>query len=145
MAEILGAFASGVTIAGLAIGVVRDTQKLRRLWRDLQGAPRDIEETLEELEILGQSLILLQYGLGHNAQDPGSAAVIERCLELCQKAAESLEDIVSRSHIEPGTHFRNRQRAKLQAFSQKGEIKNVRERLHRAVKYLGLAVNCYSM
>jgi hypothetical protein len=145
MAEILGVVASGIAVAQLATGIVNGAQKIRKFCCEVRDAPRDIEEALEEIEALGQSLLILQRGLENCAQETSSVVVIARSFELCQKAANNLNVIVSKLSVEPGTQFTKRQKAKLKVFLQKEEINNERERLHRAVRYLSLAVNCYSM
>jgi len=145
MAEILSVVASGIAVAQLATGIINGAKKLRRIWCEVRDAPRDIEGALEEIEILGQSLLILQHGLENCTQEPSSVAVIERSFQLCQKAAQNLNIIVSKLSVGPETQFTKRQKAKLRVFLQKEEFNNERERLHRAITYLSLAVNCYSM
>ncbi|OBT61066.1 hypothetical protein VE03_09483 [Pseudogymnoascus sp. 23342-1-I1] len=145
MAEILGVVASGIAVAQLVAGIVNGAQKLRKIWCEVRNAPRDIEGALQEIELLGQSLLIAQHGLERRGQEPNSMAVIEGSLKLCEEAASNLNAIVSKLSVEAGTQFSKRQKAKLKIFLQKEEINNERERLHRAIRCLTLAISCYSM
>jgi len=119
MAEIVGVVASGIAVTQLATGIINSAQKLRQIWREARDAPWDIEGALKEVDILDQSLLILQHGLENRAQEPNSVAVVERSLELCQKAAKNLNVIVSKLSVEPGTRFARRQKAKFKVCAEK--------------------------
>ncbi|KAH8425445.1 uncharacterized protein LDX57_003198 [Aspergillus melleus] len=145
MAEVLGILGSSIAVTQLASGVVGGIPKLRQLWREFRDLPRDIDDTLEELEILGQSLLVIQNSVKSNAANAASATIVERSLEFCQTATKDLDKLMMDLRIENQSTSVKRQKIKLQAIMQKSEIHDVRERLQRAVRYLNLAVNCYSI
>jgi hypothetical protein len=145
MAEVLGVVASGIAIIQLATGIVSGAQKLRRQWCEVRDAPRDIAGTLEEIEILGQSLIVIQSGLDRHGPESASMAVMEKSLELCQKASTNLDAIVSKFAFGPEKSSASRRMTKLKVLLQRDEINEAREQLQRAIRYLNLAANCYSM
>lgn len=53
MAEVvLGAVASGITVGALVAQVTCSVVKLKSYWDQVQNAPREIQDLLEEVEIL---------------------------------------------------------------------------------------------
>jgi hypothetical protein len=145
MAEVLGVVASGIAVTQLASGIISGAQKLREIWCEVQDAPRDFEGILEEIEILGQSLLTFQEGLENHGSESASVAVMERALELCQKASTNLNAIISKFSFGPEKSSTSRRKTKIKVLLQINEINNAREQLHCAIRYLGLAVNCYTM
>lgn len=145
MAEVLGIVASGIAVSQLFLGIAKATQKLHGTWSQFQDAPHDIRHILEELDILGQSLVFLEEGIKHQLQ-LGHAAGIQKSLQLCQKAADDLDDLVSTLPPTPSqTSSAAKLKMKWQVFYRRDRIGFVRERLHRAVRYLNFAVTCYSL
>jgi hypothetical protein len=145
MAEVLGILASSAAVTQLASGIVGGVLKLRQLLREFRDVPRDVDHTLEELGILGQSLLVIQNCVKSNAASIASAAIVERSLELCQTAVADLDKLMIGLRTANQSTSVKRGKIKLQAIMQKSEIHDVRERLQRAVRYLTLAVNGYSM
>ncbi|KAI8950913.1 hypothetical protein F4801DRAFT_601725 [Xylaria longipes] len=127
MAEIIGVVASGIAIGQLAIGIVQGTRNIR------------------ELEVLGQSLLFLQQDLENHPYAIDPAAAIGRILDITKKAATELNDIARELSIGHEQSKAQRQRKKWQALIRKGDLSKIREKLHRAVTYLNVAVNGYSM
>ncbi|KAJ3580137.1 hypothetical protein NPX13_g417 [Xylaria arbuscula] len=140
MAEILGVVASGIAVGQLAVAVVEGIRNIRGVWSEFRDAPQDIENILEELEVLGQSLLFIQKDLENrpnNVNDP--TAPIERVLETTLKATTELNDIAKELSI--GCELSKVQRKKKQwrALIRKDDITRIREKLHRAVTFLNLA------
>ncbi|KAI1358504.1 ankyrin repeat-containing domain protein [Xylaria arbuscula] len=142
MAEILGVVASGIAVGQLAVGVVEGIRNIRGVWSEFRDAPQDIENILEELEVLGQSLLFIQKDLENRLNNVNdSTAPIERVLEITLKAMTELNDIAKELSI--GCELSKAQRKKKQwrALIRKDDINRIREKLHRAVTFLNLAVN----
>ncbi|KAF6792057.1 hypothetical protein CSOJ01_14206 [Colletotrichum sojae] len=96
MAEVLGAVASGLSIAELALKTVHAGFKFAELWRGVREFPADIQRRLRELEILAMQLRDLESGQA--SSPPSSALYMARvqchtCLTDLQKV---LDDIQSR-------------------------------------------------
>jgi hypothetical protein len=92
MAEAIGFLASGIALSQLADQIVRSIRSLHKLWRDIRGGPASLATTLEELEILGDTLLQLQGDTGRqNECRPGA-----KSLGYCQKTAEELEEITKK-------------------------------------------------
>lgn len=144
MAEVLGIVASGIAVSQLFLGIIETTQKLHSIWSELQDVPDEIRSILEELDILGRSLIFLEEAIKHQLES-GQATSIESGLRLCRKAADDLDDLVSMLPTDMSSTAADRLKMKWRVFYHKDKINFVRERLQRAVRYLSFAVTCYSL
>lgn len=145
MAEVLGAVASGIAVLQVSASILKGSRKLRSAWSQFQDTPRDIEHVLEEMEILGQTLALLEPAISHAAHDDDMVANVVKCLGLCQRAIGELDDLAVRFPFQPDRSRKRQLALKWKVYYCRDEIINIRERLHRAVRYLSLAVTCYSM
>ena len=56
MAEVIGVVASGISIGLLAIQLFESVLKNYRFWKLINKAPKDIENLIEELHVLGSVL-----------------------------------------------------------------------------------------
>jgi hypothetical protein len=145
MAEVLGIVASGIAVSQLFVGITEATRKLHGAWSQFQNAPHDIKHILEELDILGQSLVLLEKGIEHELR-LGKAPGIQKSIQLCQKAAGDLDDLVSMFPPPDASGTSSSQSAaklkmKWKVLCRSDQISLVRERLHRVVRIPELCSN----
>lgn len=146
MAEVLGVVASGIALGQLADQIIQSIRRLNEFWQSVKDAPRDLKNTFEELEILGETLLELQNGLG-----PGNkgielqGAAASRCLQYCSEIANELKNTVL--ELQQGLHGKRAGRhwAAIKVAFRKGALLELQKRLDRAKSMLMLAINCYSL
>jgi hypothetical protein len=56
VAEVLGVVASGIAVAPLADQIATRIRNIHAFWKSIRGAPQELNDALEELEILGDTL-----------------------------------------------------------------------------------------
>ncbi|KAE9376176.1 ankyrin [Stipitochalara longipes BDJ] len=141
MAEAVGILASGIALGQLAEQIARSIRSLHSLWHDIQGGPASLADTLEELEILGDTLLQLHSDVGK--QSIGRLGT--KSLDYCRKTAEELEDIARK--LQAGLNRQSgkmmKQWSKMKVVLGKREMKELQQKLERAKLMLSLAVNCY--
>jgi hypothetical protein len=143
MAEAIGFLASGIALGQLAEQIAHSIRSLHDLWHDIRGGPASLAATLEELEILGDTLLQLQGDTGRqNERRPGA-----KSLGYCQKTAEELEEITKKLQrgLEGELGRGMRQWGKLKVVLGKREIWDLQQRLERAKSMLNLAVTCCAL
>ena len=91
MAEVLGAAASGISIASFAVQIVDSGIKLNRLWNAIKDAPEDIAYLKEDVQSINTVLEEIK---AQQALTTGPSSAPNGCLELCRRAAETLENVV---------------------------------------------------
>jgi hypothetical protein len=145
MAEVLGVVASGIAVAQLADQIVRSIRNIHDFWQSIRDAPKDLNDALEELEILGDTLLGLQEDLSDRGgrEMPGASAA--KCLQYCRKVADDLEAIVV--GLQQGLDGKRgrRQLAAVKAVLQKRTLQDFQQRLDRAKWMLTLAIQGYSL
>jgi Fungal N-terminal domain of STAND proteins len=145
MAEVLGLFASGIAVTQLADGIVRSIRNIRDFWQSVRDAPKDLNDALEELEILGATLMELQNDLRNHGGRGLSGTAASECLQYCRKAAGDLEAIVM--GLKQGLDLKSGRRhwAAIKASFQKRALQDFQQRLDRAKSMLTLAISSYSL
>jgi predicted trehalose synthase len=145
MAEVLAVVASGIAVAQLADRIVQSIRKIHDFWKSIQDAPQELNDALEELEILGETLMELHTLLSKRDKPelPGNAAA--KCLSYSKRVADNLETIlVSLRQGLDGKRGPRRWAAMKVAF-QRRTLQEFQQRLDRAKSMLNLAINCYSL
>jgi predicted hydrocarbon binding protein len=95
MAEIFGAIASGIGIAGVAAQAIDGIRKLQTFCNDVRDAPEEIEYMINELEILLNTLVAIEAQIQRNASVcsnldasftvcPSERGILERCYRETQ-------------------------------------------------------------
>ncbi len=96
MAEVVvGVIASGISIGTLAAQITSSIIKLKSYWDQVQDAPEDMLDLIEELEDLNQLLIDIEEDQRQNPMsnlilDPSSSS---RCLQHCKRGATRLKEL----------------------------------------------------
>jgi hypothetical protein len=145
MAEVLGVVASGIAVAQLADKIVRSIRNIYDFWRTISDAPKDLNDALEELKILGETLMELQNDLNKHKGHELTGTAAKNCLQYCRRVADNLEVIVlGLQHNLDGKKGR-RQWAAIKAAFQKRSLREFQQRLDRARSMLTLAISCYSL
>ncbi|KAI0152633.1 hypothetical protein GGR57DRAFT_469792 [Xylariaceae sp. FL1272] len=145
MAETLGVLASGIAFGQLAAGIIKGIQNIRSVWSEFRDAPQNIENILEELEVLCQSLLILRHNVQSRPCDVDLTTSLERVLGITEKTASDLSNIATRLSTDHQQSKSRQYMKRWQVVIKKGEIESIHDKLQRAVRYLNLAVNGYSM
>jgi hypothetical protein len=94
MAEvIIGVVASGITIGALAAQITSSTIKLKSYWSQVQNAPEEIQDIIEDAELLSHILAEIEDDQWRN---PVSNLILDttstsRCLSYCKEGADQLK------------------------------------------------------
>ena len=147
MAEAIGFVASSVAIGTLATGITSSIFKLKSYWDQIQDAPDDIRDLLEELEDLGCIIADIEEDQQRN---PMSSIILDstsssRCLQRCKQGADRLKDLVDdlSTHVGSSNQLK-RKRASAKVVMKKAQIEKFRARLERAVRLLTLSRQLYT-
>lgn len=143
--ELVGVVASGITVAQLPSQIVQSIRSIHDFWQSIRDAPKDLSDNLEELELLGDTLLELHNNLGRHTghQSPGTSAM--RCMQHCRNVADDLEAIVVDLYKgldgkKSGWHW-----VAIKAALRKRALQDFQHRLDRAKSMLTLAISCYSL
>lgn len=140
MAELFGAVASGIGIAGVAAQAMDGIRKLHAFCRDIRDAPEELEHMANELEVLLSTINLMEIQIRQNASichnlDPTPA------LRLVDQSVRSLSTVIQDLNLE---------------IAQKGTLGSIKSawkkkaleahmiKIERSKASLGLAVTAYS-
>ena len=141
MAEVVGVVASAISISGLVLQIFDAVQKIRTFCTAVRDAPKEIKDTLDELEIFAQILLELQADSESEKKEELMSLSVRRCLRSCQKAAEDLAAVaVSLAEGLSGSKSR-RQWASIKKVLKNEMIKENYSRLERAKSALNLTVS----
>jgi hypothetical protein len=145
MAELIGVVASSIAVAQLPGQIVQNIRNIHDFWQSIRDAPKDLSDALEELELLGDTLVELHKNLDRRAgrQLPGASAI--RCMQYCRKVADDLEAIVVDLHKGPNDKKSRQRWAAIKAALRKRALQDLQQRLDRAKSMLTLAISCYSL
>ena len=144
MAEILGVVASGISVGSLAIQLVESLQKIHRFWKRVDGAPKDIGDTIEELQILGRILDgLINQPQSIHRNVPSTS--LQVCLQHCCKVLDDLKPIVEKLHTDLLGSKHRKQWASIKSALRKEDLRSLTQRLERSKSTLGLAIDSYKL
>lgn len=147
MAEAIGIVASSITIGTLATGITSSIFRLKSYWDQIQDAPDDIRDLLEELEDLGYIIADIEED---QQQNPMSSIILDstsssRCLQRCRQGVDRLKDLADDLCTDIGSSNRLRcKRASTKVLLKKAQIERLRARLERAVRLLSLSHQLYT-
>jgi len=148
MAEVVvGVIASGISIGTLAAQITSSIIKLKSYWDQVQDAPEDIRDLIEELEDLNQLLIDIEEDQRQNPMsnlilDPNSSS---RCLQHCKQGATRLKELTdSLSEDIQGNSKAKRKWASVKLVLKKDKIDRYRTKLQRVVSLLTLSHQIYT-
>jgi hypothetical protein len=142
MAEVIGLIASGISISALVVQISESVQKLHTFYASVQNAPKDIKDTLDELEIFSQILFDLKDDFEERCKiNAKGGSVVERCLRSCEVAAEELTAILMQLDHDLFVGGARRHWASIKRVLKKQTINEMHSRLERAKSMLNLAVS----
>jgi len=145
MAELVGVVASGIAVTQFAGQIVQNIRNIHDFWQSIRDAPKDLSDSLEELELLGDTLLELHNNIDRHAghQLPGTSAM--RCMQYCRKVANDLEAIIVDLHEGLDGKKSRRHWVAIKAALRKQVLQDFQQRLDRAKSTLTLAISCYSL
>jgi flagellar biosynthesis chaperone FliJ len=140
MAEIFGAVASGIGIAGVAAQAIDGIRKLQTFCNDIRDAPEEIKYMTNELEILLGTIAGIEAQIQRNASicqnmNPTSA------LRFVEQSVRSLNAVIQELNAEIA---QKRKLGSLKMAWKKKVLDAHLSKIERSKTSLGLAVSAYS-
>lgn len=140
MAEVFGAVASGIGIAGVAAQAIDGIRKLQAFCNDIRDAPEEIRYMTNELEILMSTIAGIEAQIQRNASmcrnlNPTPA------LRLVDQSVISLNAVIQKLNAEI---TENRTLGSFKTAWKKKIFEAHMMRIQRSKTSLGLAVSAYS-
>lgn len=149
MAEvIIGVVASGITIGALAAQITSSTIKLKSYWSQVQNAPEEMQDLIEDVELLSHILAEIE---DDQRRNPISNLILDttstsRCLSYCKEGADQLIVLIDELNrdLDASTGKLRKKWASAKVVFQKEKIERYRARLERAVRRLSLSHQMYT-
>lgn len=144
MAEVVGIVASGVSIGGLAGQITASIIKLKSFWDQVQDAPADIRDLIEELEDLNYLLADIEdeQRLTSTVLDSTSSM---RCLQHCKQGAARLKEVTDSLSTDLQANSKlKRKWASTMVMLKKEKIDRYKAKLERAIRLLSLSHQLYT-
>ena len=147
MAEVIGVVASGVSIGTLATGIASSIVKLKSYWDQVQDAPENVHDLIEELEVLSYLLADIE---DDQRLNPVSSLILDststsRCLQHCKQGADRLKELTeSLSTDLNGPSKFKRKRASAKVVLKKSQIDRYKAKIERAIRLLSLSHQLYT-
>jgi hypothetical protein len=138
MAEIFGAVASGIGIAGVAAQAVDGIRKLQTFCNDIRDAPEEIKYMTNELEILLGTIAGIEAQIQRNAStclNPMSA------LRFVEQSVRSLNAVIQELDVEI---TQKRKLGSIKMAWKKKVLDAHLVKIERSKTSLGLAISAYS-
>ncbi|KAF9876749.1 hypothetical protein CkaCkLH20_05595 [Colletotrichum karsti] len=135
---------SASAIAFLQLGV--SLAKLVQLWRELDDVPDDLQDALEQLELLQP---MLNYIKCEFEQRPQLAALpsAKQCVKYAITASQNVKTLAKKfqDDIKSKKGRLGKKFGMLKVAFREDEVVKLQKRLDRALKVLGLCVDCYRL
>ena len=147
MAEAIGVVASGIAVGSLAAGITGSIVKLKSYWDQVQNAPEDVHDLIEELEVLSHLLADIADDQEQNSMSSliFDSTAIPRCLQHCQKGADRLKELTDNLSTELDSLTKTRKKwASAKVVLKKGQIDRNKEKLEGAIRLLSLSYQMYT-
>ena len=141
MAEVIGLVASGISIGTLAVQISHSLQTLHAFCTAVRNAPRDIKDTLAEIDVLNQILLDLKDEMSKTNSLGLAEGAAGRCLHYCQTAADELSLLVTKLDMGISNGGSYRLWASMKRVFNREVFKEVQNRLERAKTMLNLVVS----
>ena len=143
MAEVLGVVASGISIGSLAGQLLESLQKIHRFWKNVDGAPKDIGDLIQELQVLASVFYELMNQPADSQALPSQS--IQTCLQYCCKILDELGPIVLKLHGDLAGGKQRKQWASIKSAFKKEDLRELTQRLERSKSTLGIAIDYYRL
>lgn len=147
MAEVVGVVASSIAIGTLAAQITSSIVKLKSYWDQVQGAPEDVRDLIEELDILANLLTDME---DDQRQNPVSSLILDstsksRCLQHCKRGADQLKELTESLSVDLDSSTRlKRKWASAKVVLKKDKVDRYRLKLERAIRLLSLSHQLYT-
>ncbi|CEJ89519.1 hypothetical protein VHEMI05360 [[Torrubiella] hemipterigena] len=144
MAALLGVVSSGINAAGFPGQLAKQAFELRRLWNEVQDAPEDVFDLIDQMEWLQPMVSSMGNSLSdHSVNVPNGA---EQCLVQCGKALSNLQKLA----IDLSQNITSNKRlkksiAKIRVIIKKEQLQKYHSRLENALNGLRTACLVYTM
>lgn len=140
MAEMLGAVASGISIAQFAGSIIKIGFRIKSLLEDIRDVPDDLQHHLGQIQVLAPLLAEIDHGPSI------SNGALLAAAKQCQQAARELEVLASElsNQVQSSQGFNRRFRS-LQAVLQKSALARHEKRMQVSMQMLMLALQLTSL
>ncbi|KAK7957970.1 hypothetical protein PG988_012818 [Apiospora saccharicola] len=140
MAEILGAVASGISIAQFAGSIIKTGLRIKSLLEDIRDVPEDLQRHLGQIQLLAPLLAEINHGPSL------SNGALFAAAEQCRQAALELDVLATElsSQVQSSQGFNRRFRS-FQAVIQKGTLARHEKRMQGSMQMLVLALQLTSL
>ena len=147
MAEAIGVVASGIAIGSLAASITSSIVKLKSYWDQIQNAPEDIHDLIEELEVLSHLLADIADDQEENSMSSliFDSTAISRCLQHCQKGADRLKELTDNLSTELDALTRTKRKwASAKVVLKNGQMDKCKKKMEGAIRLLSLSYQMYT-
>ncbi|KAK8033636.1 hypothetical protein PG991_003034 [Apiospora marii] len=140
MAEMLGAVASGISIAQFAGSIIKTGFRIKTLLDDVRDVPEDLQRHLGQIQVLASLLAEVDHGLSI------SNGALLAAAEQCRQAALELDVLATElsNQVQSSQGFNRRFRS-LQAVLQKSTLARHEKRMQASMQMLMLALQLTSL
>jgi hypothetical protein len=153
MAEVLSVVASGIAVTQAAQSLGTIVVSLSRLWREVRDVPETVRQVLEDIEITGDLVGVIEAEFEEAFSDsPVSSTTTStpltklQCLTIqrCRQAHKDLGNLVEdlRADI-ASSRRRKRVIGKAKVVLKKDVLEGYERRLQKALRFLGFAVQMH--
>ena len=147
MAEAIGIAASSIAIGQLTTAITISIVKLKSYWDEVQDAPGDVRDLIEELEDLGYLLADIE---DDQRQNPVSSLILDptstsRCLQHCKRGADYLRELTENLSTDLDASSKTKRKwASAKVVLKKSQIDRYKAKLERAIRLLSLSHQIYT-
>ena len=144
MAEVLGVVAGGISIVSFAIQIASSVQQILDFWASMKGAPQNVQNLLEELDLLAEILSMVNGNIGIIDNDETSPRHIAtlKAARYCQSAAKCIDAVVKDLSDGFAMPRGRRHWTAVKAVLKDKKMSECFRRLERAKTMLSLAQQC---
>lgn len=144
MAALLSVISSGINVAGFPGQLAKQAFELRRLWNEIQDAPEDVFDLIDQLEWLQPMVSSMEKSLSDQSANVPNGA--EQCLVQCGKALSNLQKLA----IDLSQNITSNKRlkksiAKMRVIMKREQIQKYHSRLENALNGLRTVCLIYNM
>lgn len=144
MAEIIGAVASGIALAQVAIQLLRCAEELRTLSRSIHNAPENLQSTLNNIEAVGQ--IFSSIDTFDECAFPVQIwCLLQSNLLNCEATASDLKALATKLILKLNKTSKFHFVYLIDVHLSKEEMKELTARLESTKSSLQLAMTCVTM
>lgn len=140
MAEVLGAIASGISVASFAVQLTESVKKLKDFVSTIKNAPEDVKYTIYQLETLNALLNKMDKEIQPSPSMILENANLRECLALCQQGTNTLVSVATGLESD----MKRRRRNRLKYWSKSDDLEKYNTRIESAKGLLLMSYMMYS-